>query len=83
MKKLLMALAGLVVLAAGSAMANDTNVVRTQSLQVKERLKDIERIDVTAEKPRASDVEALDDELQAILDDAKRAERAPREQARN
>ena len=75
MKKLCMALAGTVLLGAGSALADDA-VVRTQSLEVKERLQYIERIDVTSEKPANPDAEPLDDELLAILDEADRVEKA-------
>jgi len=74
MNKLCMALAGTVLLGAGSAMADDA-VVRTQNLEVKERLQYIERIDVTAEKPANPDAEPLDEELLAILDEADRVER--------
>jgi hypothetical protein len=73
MKKLCMALAGTLLLAAGGALADDA-VVRTQSLDVKERLQYIERIDVTAEKPANPDAEPLDDELLAILEEAERVE---------
>lgn len=68
MKKLAMSFAGLCLLAAGSALANDANVVRTHSLEVKERLGHLERIDVTAEKPASPDAEPLDEELQAMLE---------------
>jgi hypothetical protein len=78
MKTLSMALAGALLLAAASALADNANVVRTQILDVKERLQHLERIDVTAEKPANPDAEPLDDELRAILDEAERAERAPR-----
>ena len=73
MKRLCMALAGGVLLAAGSAMADDA-VVRTTNLEVKERLQHIERIDVTAEKPANPDAEPLDEELLAILEEAERLE---------
>ena len=75
MNKLCIALAGTVLLGAGSAMADDA-VVRTQSLEVKERLQYIERIDVTSEKPANPNAEALDEELLAILDEADRVEKA-------
>lgn len=70
MNKLCTALASALLLAAGSALADDADVVRTQSLEVKERLQFIERIDVTAEKPANPDAEPLDDELLAILAEA-------------
>lgn len=70
MNNLCTALASALLLAAGSALADDADVVRTQSLEVKERLQFIERIDVTAEKPANPDAEPLDDELLAILAEA-------------
>lgn len=70
MNKLCTALASALLLATGSALADDADVVRTQSLEVKERLQFIERIDVTAEKPANPDAEPLDDELLAILAEA-------------
>ena len=73
MKRVCMALAGTLLLAVGSAMA-DGEVIRTQNLEVKERLQHLERIDVTAEKPVNPDAEPLDDELLAILEEAERAE---------
>lgn len=66
MNKLCLTLTGAALLAAGSALADDA-VVRTHSLEVKERLQYMERIDVTAEKPTSPDAEPLDDELLAIL----------------
>jgi hypothetical protein len=77
MKRLTMALAAILLLAAGTALADD-NVVRTQNLEVKERLQHLERIDVTAEKPANPDAEALDDELLAILEEVDRVEQDPR-----
>lgn len=73
MKKLCLAVAGLWILAAGSALANDA-VVRTHNLEVKQRLAHLERIDVTAEKPISADAEALDAELLAILDEVEQVE---------
>ena len=73
MKRVCTALAGTLLLAAGSAMA-DGDVIRTQNLEVKERLAHLERIDVTAEKPANPDAEPLDDELLAILEEAEHAE---------
>ena len=75
MKRLCLALAALVFVGAGSALANDA-VVRTQTLQVKERLQHLELIEVTAEKAANPDAEPLDAELQAILEEAEQAERA-------
>lgn len=83
MKKLALAFAGLCLLAAGSTLANDANVVRTHSLEVKERLGHLERIDVTAEKPASPDAEPLDAELQAMLDEIESLEAAAPEAAPN
>lgn len=78
MKRLCMTLAGAALLAAGSAMADDGQVVRGQHLEVKERLQHLERIDVTAELPANPDAEPLDNELLAILEEAERAEKGQR-----
>ena len=56
-------------LLAASAWA-DTATVKVYSLDVKERVQNLELIDVTAEKETAADAEALDAELQDILDEA-------------
>jgi hypothetical protein len=72
MKKLCMTLTGVALLAGGSALANDE--VRTESLEVKERLRHLELIEVSAEKPASPDAEPLDVELAAILEEAERAE---------
>lgn len=45
-----------------------TSIVKVYSLDVKERVQNLELIDVTAEKA-ASDTSAPDTELQAILDE--------------
>ena len=66
MRKLIIAAATL--LAAGAWA--DTATVKVYSLDVKERVQTLELIDVTAEKETAVDAEALDAELQAILDEA-------------
>jgi hypothetical protein len=58
---------------AGIAWA-DSAVVKVYSLDVKERIQTLELIDVTAEKPISEEAEALDLELQAILDDAEALE---------
>lgn len=73
MNKLCTTLAALAVLAAGNAFA-DGDVVRTHSLEVKERLQYIERIDVTAEKEASPDAEPLDVELLAILEEVEAIE---------
>ena len=66
MRKLIILAASLL---AASAWA-DTATVKVYSLDVKERVQNLELIDVTAEKAPAADAEALDTELQAILDEA-------------
>ena len=66
MRKLIILAASLL---AASAWA-DTATVKVYSLDVKERVQNLELIDVTAEKAPATDAEALDAELQAILDEA-------------
>jgi hypothetical protein len=53
---------------------NGTSVVKVYSLDVKERIQTLELIDVTAEKSVSEEAEELDDELQAILDDAEALE---------
>lgn len=75
MKTLIATVAGAGLLTAAAAvLADDGSAVRTHTLQVKERLQDIERIDVTAEKPANPDAEPLDEALRAILDEAERIE---------
>ncbi len=54
----------------GKSVWADTATVKVYSLDVKERVQNLELIDVTAEKHPAADAEALDAELQAILDEA-------------
>ena len=54
---------------AGAAFANNDETVQGQSLSVKERLQVMELINITAEKEQVN-VEPLDAELQAILDEA-------------
>ena len=66
MRKLILIAATLL---AGSALA-DTATVKVYSLDVKERVQNLELIDVTAEKTPSADAEALDEELQAILEEA-------------
>lgn len=54
----------------GAAWADTSaSVVKVYSLDVKERIQKLELINVTAEKKASEDAEALDEELQAILDD--------------
>tara|TARA_Y100001933_G_scaffold263598_1_gene325765 strand:- start:5450 stop:5701 length:252 start_codon:yes stop_codon:yes gene_type:complete len=74
MNKLCTTLAGVALLAAGSALADAGDTVRTHSLEVKERLQHLERIDVTSELPASPNAEPLDDELLAILEDVERIE---------
>lgn len=66
MRKLIILAASLM---AASAWA-DTATVKIYSLDVKERVQNLELIDVTAEKSPSVNAEALDTELQAILDEA-------------
>lgn len=66
MRKLIMLAASLI---AASAWA-DTATVKIYSLDVKERVQNLELIDVTAEKSPSANAQALDAELQAILDEA-------------
>lgn len=66
MRKLILIAATLL---AGSALA-DNATVKVYSLDVKERVQNLELIDVTAEKTPSADAEALDEELQAILEEA-------------
>ena len=70
MRKLIIVAATLM---AASAWA-DTATVKVYSLDVKERVQHLELIDVTAEKSPAADAQALDAELQAILDEAEAVE---------
>ncbi len=72
MKKLLV-LATLLL--TGMAYAsNDANVVQTESLKVKERLKVIELINVTAEKEQVADVEPVSEKVAEILEEAELVE---------
>ncbi|MEM8767794.1 MAG: hypothetical protein AAGE43_10145 [Pseudomonadota bacterium] len=52
------------------AVFADTAVVKVYSLDVQERVQNLELIDVTAEKSVSDEAEAPDAELQAILDEA-------------
>ncbi len=72
MKKLLV-LATLLL--SGLAFAsNDANVVKTESLEVKERLQAIELINVTAEKSEVQEVEPVSETVAEILEEAERIE---------
>ena len=82
MRKLIILAASLFAASAffsAGAMA-DTAVVKIYSLDVMERVQNLELIDVTAEKSPAADAEALDAELQAILDEAAAFETADEEE---
>ena len=72
MRKLIMVAA---VLLAGSAWA-DSATVKVYSLDVKERVQNLELIDVTAEKSAGADADTLDAELQEILEAAAALEAA-------
>lgn len=58
----------------GMAWADNTAVVKVYSLDVQKRIQTLELIDVTAEKQISEEAEALDTELQAIIDDAEALE---------
>lgn len=51
-----------------------TSVVKVYSLDVKERVQNLELIDVTAEKTESDQAEAPDLELQSILDEVEALE---------
>jgi len=53
---------------------NSTTVVKVYSLDVKERIQNLELIDVTVEKTVSEEVIELDADLKAILDDAEALE---------
>ncbi len=60
---------------AGAAWA-DSAVVKVYSLDVMERVQNLELIDITAEKPASDEAAAPEADLQAILDDAEALEKA-------
>jgi hypothetical protein len=72
MRKLIMVAA---ILLTGSAWA-DSATVKVYSLDVKERVQNLELIDVTAEKSAGADADTLDAELQEILEAAAALEAA-------
>jgi hypothetical protein len=72
MRKLIMVAA---ILLTGSAWA-DSATVKVYSLDVKERVQNLELIDVTAEKSAGADAETLDADLQEILEAAAALEEA-------
>jgi len=64
----LCALSGLIW--TGAVQADTTTaVVKVYSLDVKERIQNLELIDITAEKPVDDQAGALEPELEAILDE--------------
>ncbi len=54
--------------------SNDANVVKTESLEVKERLQAIELINVTAEKSEVQEVEPVSEAIAEILEEAEGVE---------
>jgi hypothetical protein len=55
-------------LASGLAAADTNQTVQVYTLDVKERMQNLELINVTAEKPVSEDADPLDESLQAVLD---------------
>ncbi len=63
-------------LAAGMAWADTTGeVVKVHTLTVKERIQNLELINVTVEKPASEQAEAIDAELQLILEETEQLEK--------
>ena len=62
------------LIAASYAQSNDTQTIQVASLNVKERLKSIEEINVTA-KIEATQTQATSQKLRQILAEAQRQER--------
>ena len=62
------------LIAASYAQSNDTQTIQVASLNVKERLKSIEEINVTA-KIKATQTQATSQKLKQILAEAQRQER--------
>ena len=63
-------------LAAGMAWADTTSeVVKVHTLTVKERIQNLELINVTVEKPASEQAEAIDAELQLILEETAELEK--------
>ncbi len=61
--------------AAGMAWADTTaDVVKVHTLTVKERIQNLELINVTAEKPASVQAEAIDAELALILEETEKLE---------
>ena len=63
-----------ILIAASYAQSNDTQTIQVASLNVKERLKSIEEINVTA-KIEATQTQATSQKLKQILAEAQRQER--------
>jgi hypothetical protein len=63
-------------LACGIANADSNDVVQVHTMEVKERMQNLELINVTAEKPADDDAQVLEASLQAIIDEADAAENA-------
>ena len=62
-------------LAAGMAWADTTGeVVKVHTLTVKERIQNLELINVTAEKPASEQAEAIDAELRKIVEETAKLE---------
>ena len=62
--------------AAGLAWADTTEeVVKVHTLTVKERIQNLELINVTAEKPASAKAEVIDAELQMILEATEKLEK--------
>ena len=77
MKKILTLVALCIAAGAGWADAPlPDQAVKVYTLSVKERMQNLELINVTAEKPAAADAEPLDPELQAILAEVEALEEA-------
>ena len=55
--------------AAGAAFADANDTVKVYTLSVKERMQNLELINVTAEKAAAEDAEPLDEELLQLLEE--------------
>lgn len=67
-------------LGASAAWADSNETVKVYTLSVKERMQNLELINVTAEKPAAEDAEQLDKALQAILEEIEELEAEDAEQ---
>ncbi len=61
--------------AAGMAWADTNDVVKVYTLTVKERVQNLELINVTVEKPASKQAEAIDAELKLILEETAELEK--------